>query len=251
VAKRAVSAFIKHPFWSASAAVLGVVGTFISIYQLAGGQNYDPAKLEVAIVAMGTPEEIEATVTYPGSDVQNKSITGAPVDITLKNNGSDASLITAIEAEVLFYQPLADCAFPGAGPGVITAYYSIKIPMPDRPDQPVAPGPYTTSTRFEVKANSVDRMQLTIGPETQLWATNYAKVMAVKLTLIHDGDERLDVGTVELASTGENVEKQIAHSQDQACARDNVKVLDELYAIQGYHAPDLDKLRDAYVRLAT
>jgi hypothetical protein len=217
---------------------------------LAGGQSYDPEKLEVAIVAMGTPQEIEATVTYPGDDVENQSITGAPVDITLKNNGSDAALITAIDAEVLFYRPLSDCAFPGAGPGVITAYYSIKIPMPDRPDEAVPPGPYTTSTRFEVKPNSVDRMQLTIGPESQWGATNYAKVMAVKLTLIHDGGERLDVGTVELASTGENVQHQIERAKDPSCARDNLKVLDDMYAIQGYHAPDLDKMRDAYMRLA-
>jgi hypothetical protein len=247
--KRKAPRFIEHPLWTSLGAIIGVVGIVVSIYQLAGGPGYTPAALEVAIVSMSTPAEIEATVTSPGSDQQRMTVIAAPVDITLKNNGDKPALITAIEAELLYYKPLDDCASPGAGPGVISAYYSIKLPTPGY-DETTNPGPYLTSTRFEVKPASVDRMQLTIGPEEQLWATNYAKVMAVRLTLVHDGSEKLEVGTVEIATTGENVQNQIEHSKIRSCAKDNMAVLDELYAIQGYHAPDLDKLRAAYQRLA-
>lgn len=248
--KRVATTLLKHPFWSILGAVIGVLGTVVSIYQLAGGPGYTPAALEVAIVSLGAPEEIEAALTMPGDEKSSTTVTGSPVDITLKNNGDEPALITAIDAEVVYYKALKDCASPGAGPGVISAYYSIKLPVPKSSSDPVDPGPFSTSTRFEVKPGSVDRMQLTIGPEEQLWATNYPKVMAVHLTLVHDGSETLDVGTVEVASTGENVENQIEYASDSSCAADNLKDLDDLFAIQGYHATDLEKLRATYQQLA-
>jgi hypothetical protein len=247
--KRNSARLIKHPFWAIFGAIIGIVGIVVSIIQLMdSGSPYTPAELEVAIVAMGSPEEIDGTITYPGNDTSSTTLTAAPVDITLKNNGTQPSLITEVQAEVVFAAQLHDCALSGAGPGLVSAFYSIKLPTAETGK--VELGTQTTSMRFEVKPGSVDRMSLTIGPEQQSWATSYPRVMAVHLTLIHDGSQKLNVGTVALATTGKDVQTQIERAHDSSCAAEDLEVLDKLYEIQAYRAPDLDRLRKKYQQLA-
>ena len=235
-------------------AIVGVIGIVVSIIQLTDGSDsgYTPAELEVPILTVGMPEEIKGTVTYPDNTGQSIDLTASPVDITLKNNGDKPSLITEANAEVLFFSQLQDCRAgvdSGAGQGYLSAAYSIKLPTAENTSA-VELGRSSTSMRFEVKPGTVDRMQLTLGPKRQAYQATYPLVIAARITLIHDESETLDVGTVAVATTGEDVQTQIEDADKPDCAAANLEILDKLYEIQSYRAPDLDRMRKRFQQLA-
>lgn len=250
---RVANRFILHPLWSTLGAIIGVIGIAVSIIQLwdSSDAGYIPAELEVSILTVDSPEEIEGVVIYPDNSQQSINLTASPVDITLKNNGDRPSLITEANAEVLFHSQLQDCTAGVGSPrqGRLSAAYSIKLPTAENK----ATGELattSTSMRFEVKPGSVDRMRLTLGPDKQAYATNYPLAMAVHITLVHDGSETLDVGTVAFATTGESVQTQIRDGENPDCAAANLEILDNLYKIQAYRAPDLDRMRKRFQQLA-
>ena len=249
--RRVVNKLINHPLWTSLGAITGVIGIVVSIVQLSDSSDsrYTPAELEVPMMAVDSPEEIDGTVTYPDNGIRPITVTSSPVDITLKNNGDKPALITKADAEVVFFSPLQDCTPGGARPGYVSADYSINLPTLDDAGS-VALGAYSTSMRFEVKPASVDRMRLTIGPKRQTYAGNNPLVMAVRLTLIHHGSDDLEVGTVAMAITGEKVQSQIEDANNPECAKRNLEILDNLYAIQAYRAPDLDRMRKKYQQLS-
>lgn len=241
---RRTSMFIEHPLWTSVGAIIGVVGIVVSIIQMMGGSGYTPASLEAEIVTMGTPEEIDANRVAEGVDATSTTVTSSPVDITLKNNGDEPALITQANAEVVFQDELADCSNGERPGGTVTAQYSMPLPTSDGGSQ-IESGTHSTSTRFEVKPGAIDRMQLTLGPDHQTAAIS---VLAAHLTLTHDGAETLDIGTVLVANTRRDVAASTDSPIDPVCASNNLKVLDKLYSVQGYRAPDLKRLRSEYER---
>ena len=88
-------------------------------------------------------------------------------------------------------------------------------------------------------------MNLTLGPSELVSATT---VMAVHLTLIHDTSETLDVGTVLVAVTRKG-DAIVGPLVDRTCVTRNLQIIDDLYAIQGYRAPELDRMRKQYQQL--
>lgn len=238
--------FIEHPLWAISGAVIGVVGIVISILQLLSGSGYTPAALEVAIVTLGAPQEVDATLVRPGSNGIPTTIAASTLDITLKNNGDKPSLITQANAEVLSFEQLDSCQASDANSGIVSGRFAIELPTVSNGHQ-VAPEMYPTSMRFEVKPGAVDRMSLTLGPREVASATT---VMAVHLTLTHDDSQTLDVGTVLVAVTRKDAGALGGLELDRTCAARNLQVLNDLYAIQGHRAPELDRMRRQYQQVA-
>lgn len=259
---RIAAGVVRHPGWTSCGAAIGIVGVVLSIVQLAvptggkdAGEKNSP-DLEVAALELGSAEQIDGVNfsifrDYP-EDPTAFDVT--PVDITLKNNGGSQSVITQVNAEVLFSAMLHDCTGSGAGPAAIRANYALRFPV-DEDSYELKPGSVSTGTQFIVKPGSVDRMQLTVGPQSQS-GNAFPTVLAVRISLIHDGSQILDVGAVALPALPEKIEEQIHglrtsavninEPDDPECAEENLTKLDELYAIDSVRAPNLDQLRAKY-----
>ncbi|MDT5010862.1 MAG: hypothetical protein QOH57_2479, partial [Mycobacterium sp.] len=169
---------------------------------------------------------------------------------TLKNDGPEQAVVTKVQADLLFSSMLMDCTESGAGPSVITGNYALTFPLAgDYQFGDLKSESMSTEVHYIVKPSSVDRMQVTVGPERQS-GNNYPTVLAVRISLVHDGSQKLEVGAVALAADTEHIQAQIDKSRSASCARDNLSKLDELYANSNVHSSDLDRLRQKYTQLA-
>ncbi|WP_125939837.1 hypothetical protein [Mycolicibacterium grossiae] len=273
--KRSWRFILEHPVWVVAGALAAICAIFIPFLAVpssplsmetcnAQGENIrvdcsrnemvesTPASLEVGAFDVGEPTEIDASLRNaadPSDPPREIRLPTTPADVTLKNNGTMTSLITQIEAEVLFSSELADCASAGAGPAMVSAFYSVKIPGRSETDGSLVPGLHMSETRFEVKPNSVDRMAISIGPEDQSYSSVRPVVIVARLALIHDQGNRLELGTVAVV-TSDDAEFQMQSARDEQCAADNLDVLEDVYAIQAVRSAELDRLRAKYEDLA-
>lgn len=249
--RNATSTLIKHPVWTTLGAFVGVVGVVISVFQIYQASQDPPADLEVAMTAIGGPERLQA-VGYDragreiNTDIPADNITANPVDLTLKNNGGEPSLITQVIVDVKSFEILNDCTAAGAGPAGISAEYTIKIPT--TPEGSVKYEPQRHDVRFEVKPGAVDRMALTVGPDIEsFYSTPY--VIAFDLRLVADGGAELDAGSYTIVGNHKAIERHITDSISTNCARDNLETLEPIFAYQSIKANELTRLRDAYEQL--
>lgn len=238
----------ENPIWTTLGALVGIVGLVISMVQVVQAMQTPPVDLEVA--ALTIDGQVPAKGTLDGSDTKaNRSIALTPIDLTLQNKGGLPSLITRIDAEIVFFRQLRDCTSALSSSETISAKYQLPIPMNGL--EPAAKQ-LSTEIRFEVKPGAADRMIFSLGPQTQPEYETTPMVMSARIKLVHDEDQVLDVGTVSLVTTVAAAMAQIdalglQPSDDaRACANDNVKDLDEMFAIQATRSRLLDSLRSAY-----
>ncbi|WP_460698983.1 hypothetical protein [Nocardia thraciensis] len=230
--------------------VAGIVVTVLTgatvIYALLPDSPH-PA-LELAALAVAQPDEIDGEVTgLPGDPPQPFKIGATNADITLKNNGSAPALITAAKVQVLLAEQLEDCAKAGAGPSVISAHYTAKLPMP-MPSRPFA---VKRDMRFEVKGGSVDRLSFSVGPEQQNISSSKPYLIVAQVALIHDGSASLDIGNVAVVTNTDAIRRQAAEPLDMQCVERNSRLLDSVYEIQAVRSAEIDHLRDRYREILT
>jgi hypothetical protein len=126
------------------------------------------------------------------------------LDVTVRNAGSGASLIT--RADLLFRQAvrLARCRQVG-GEVDIAASYDVKVPAPWGEPFKIyrikTPFVLHREMRFEVKPNRHDRFALTIGPE-RIPEMSMPWIYEFDVTLRHDSGEVLPVATVFMLGNG-------------------------------------------------
>lgn len=248
---RITSRFVNHPSWASVGAIVGTLGisvVFIGMRAESEARNA-PAKLEVAAVALGSPAMVDGVASdsmgqYPD---EARPLATTPVDVTLKNNGDETAVITEADAEVVFSNMLNDCAGMGAGPAEISANYSIKFPSVDGYSAPDKGSVASSPMKFEVKPRSVDRMAITVGPDRQSLSSGRPIVMGVRIMLVQNNQDRIDLGTVAIATKPEIMEFQTEYGDhDPECAAKNLIILDELYSVSSVRADYLDRLREKY-----
>ncbi|GAA4744405.1 hypothetical protein [Gordonia alkaliphila] len=249
---RATRAAIENPLWTTLGAIVGIVGLVISGFQIYEALKTPPVELEVASVTLDGRQSVGAEVTESGGpDPVQTSVEVTPIDITLQNKGGEPSLITRIDATVVYFRQLQDCTGTTPAPGRAAADYQLKVPLHDTT---LAEKSITTEIRFEVKPDAADRMVLTLGPDLQPAYATAPMVMAVKLVLVHDDDQRKEIGTVSVVTTAEAAEAQIAgpltSPEAGRCVADNLADLNEMFAIQATRSSLLDRLRSTYQRAA-
>lgn len=238
----------RNPIWTTLGALVGIVGLVLSSVEVYQAMRTPPVDLEVVALTLDSQQSVQGTLTDGADGVRPMEVT--PIDITLQNKGGEPSLITKVEAEVVFFQQLQDCTFSAPAPERITAKYDLKVPMdgvkPDKTD-------IASEIRFEVKAGVADRMVLTLGPQTQPAFATTPMVMTAKLTMVHD-DQVLEVRGVSLVTTvgAANAQIEVLGSDPspraRACAKANLEHLDTMFAIQAIRSRVLDSLRSAYQR---
>ncbi|GAC56836.1 hypothetical protein GOHSU_14_00030 [Gordonia hirsuta DSM 44140 = NBRC 16056] len=237
---------VENPLWTTLGALVGIVGLVVSVIQIYQAMQTPPVDLEVASITLDGEQTIPAHL-LGGRTAGNGSVGATPIDLTLQNKGGEPSLITRIDATVVFFEQLRDCTAAPATPARAAGQYQLKIPMTD-----TAPSSKTFSNeiRFEVKPDAADRMVLTIGPEQQPAFAIQPMVMSVKLALIHDHNQTKEIGTVSLVTTVAATNAQIggtpATAAGRQCAKENLEQLDTMFAIQATRSRVLDELRSAY-----
>lgn len=249
--KGPVALVVQNPIWTTIGALVGIIGLVVSITQIYQATRTPPVDLEVAALTIDAQQSLQGTLS--NGEEGTRSIELTPIDITLQNKGGEPSLITRVDAEVVYFQQLRDCTKAESAPTAITTQYHLAIPMND-----VEPADKAVSNevRFEVKPGTADRMVLTLGPSTQPAFATTPMVMSAKIKLIHDDDQTMDVGTVSLVTTvGAATAQMDALAADPApeartCAKDNLEHLDTMFAIQATRSRVLDGLRSAYQRAA-
>ena len=159
------SGMIKHPVWTSVGTVVGVLALVVTAAGfLRDGEQ--PGRVEIGGIAIGSAEPITATGKAPGlGEIEPvTNYTAAPIDITLTNTGDTPVHVVRITAEP--EDSLNWACQPRGGGLAITANYSVTLPtrfvdekvyyLAERASAPVD---------FTVKANSSDRMVVTVGPQ--------------------------------------------------------------------------------------
>lgn len=243
---------LDHPVWTTFGAIVGIVGLVISVVQIVQTFQTPDASLEIAAVTIDGEQSMQGAVTG-GVDADDGLVGLTPIDLTLQNTGGEPSLITRVDAEVVFFKQLRDCTFTPPTPETVAVKYQLPVPMNGA--EP-AEKQVSAEVRFEVKPHAADRMVLTLGPQSQSMFETTPMLMSAKVTLIHDDGEALDVGTVSLVTTiaAANAQRAALRETPSAeaisCAKANLEDLDEMFAIQARRSGVLDSLRTAYQRAA-
>lgn len=244
---------IKNPIWATVGTVAGVAALVVTYLQVSHGPG--PAEIEVANVSFGSPAPIEARSGPSYIDAAEWDQTtepATPIDITLKNNGGAPAHIVRIETKVLDAKTI-DCSRQGGG-SVVSAFYGVKIQynpwqMKLSADTVSSPVDYT------VKAGSVDRMVITVGPEES--GNGKPVVFAVQLRLIPEQGEPITLEPFAL-SQPDLVESQIHAASfldykntDPRCVRETADELNNVFNATKMQSPDVVRLRDTFQHLVT
>lgn len=172
---------VKHPLWISIGTVVGVLGLVVAGIDYFRGQETSGG-VEVASVSIASPEVIGATIAEPGLpriEEPYDNFTATPIDVSLKNAGSDSFHITEITAEPRFSKRW-QCDFRG-GYSRISAEYSIVMPTNLQGDGSENESEAaSTSVDYQVPPGSSERMLVTVGPDDER-TTNYFYVVDLKL----------------------------------------------------------------------
>jgi hypothetical protein len=135
----------------------------ISSESLETAKRQEVKNSEIAI-ATATPylgDELDAKEFAAGDEESSPAKVRPPlIDITVKNSGEGAGLVTRISLRFETLDFMSACLNPGGGPSAINAVYQFTVPTP----LPTAPYVMDKSVRYEVAANDYERFAITVGP---------------------------------------------------------------------------------------
>jgi hypothetical protein len=197
--------------------------------------------------------DIDATATGPDDSPENTKVQGSVIDITFRNKGSAPALL--VGADLSFRQAAALKNCSGAGPGVVTARYDLRVPV----DSTVTSNPFKVhrDMRFTVNPNSVDRIQLSIGPESY-GSSEWPWVYQFSLSLTQDNGQTLAIGNISLlglpGQTWNKLQDFSAASitpNDLACIASDAALLSSAMLSNGLHSPELQELYDEAEKIVT
>jgi hypothetical protein len=251
----------RHPFVVTLAALVVVVSGVGVVLDLPGkvraawtavfGSDDSRPDLSVDKVEVVSAASIDAVETGPDSSTSKISISGSAIDITLRNAGTAPALIVDARASFKSAVQLENCS--GAGPGVASAQYDLRVPT----DANTTSHPFTVrrDMRFIVQPNSIDRFRLTVGP-APFGDSEWPWIYQMDLLLVEDSGQTLPVGKFELAGyVGESWNRfsgvtATDASYDPACYLHDSELLSAATSSPGLHAPELTTLNDEAKSLA-
>lgn len=203
-------------------------------------------KLKVARVAAYIEGGIDGAAqdTEGAKPVKKKDLKGPHLDVTFENRAPGPSLITKATLRLREAGRLPGC-HPTGGDLGISMNYDFPMPL----ELPKTPYEKTKDISFIVEDNKVDRLTLTMGPETVGWGPAWYGVADVIFE--HDGT-KTTVGPIALVDAGGDGEFYpkgdtwvIENVNDPACLDENAALADRLAGIPNVTlSTELKSLRD-------
>lgn len=239
---------IKHPVWISIATVVGVLALIVTFLQSGGDSK--SADVEVAAVTFGDPTAIDADIAGDAGEkamgrTERGTEAATPIDITLKNNGGEPAHIVEVETKVLNARTV-NCSQRGGG-AVVSAFYGVKLPLDSYSVGDLSlPDPVSAPVDYTVKHGSVDRMEITVGPEEV--GNGDPMVVAVQIRLIPEQGEPIDVPPLALSQpdlVDSTVNGGLGSWIGEQCIQDAADFLDRVVASTEVQSPDVIQLRDA------
>jgi hypothetical protein len=240
--------------WTVLAGVAGVVALFVAVAQLGARDERDavPAtptppptagapQLRLAAFAVDRTAQIDATLDEPDDatgPAQPIRVSGAVLDVSLRNDGELPSLVTGVRVTLRRIGVLEPCAAIG-GISAVSARYTVDVPVP----APAVPVRLDRPVRFEVLPRSLDRLTVSVGPET---ADLHGFVYVADVELVHDGSERLAVGRAVVVAPPDYGPPP--EPLDPACVSRMRAVLGAAAAAGGEVSPRVAELAETYAR---
>ncbi|WP_143022129.1 hypothetical protein [Nonomuraea maritima] len=187
--------------------------------------------LKVARVAAYIEGGIDGTDLSEGAGGEKlENLHGPHVDITFENRAPGPSLITRATLKLREAGLLPVCHATG-GPLMISVNYD--FPMPS--EIPKMPYEKSKDISFTVEDNKIDRLTLTMGPETVGWGRPWYGV--VDVVFEHDGT-KTTVGPISVVDTGGDAEFYpdgdtwiIENISNPACLDETATLVDRLMSI--------------------
>ena len=249
---------VKHPVWISIGTLVGVLAIVIAFLQMGGGAK--SGGLEVADMTFGNPTPIDAMAGAEGMEQGQVAGAATPLDIALKNTGGAVVHITRIETEVSEVK-IVDCSMQGGGT-TISASYGVKVPVTGYTagqlvsSDALAADPIVVSTPvdYTIKPGSVDRMEVTVGPEKNFNGDPVA--VAVQMRLVPDQGEPIQLASIALSQPA-LVEAWIPRqshftgSMYESCWKNTADFLDRVFDETDFQSPDLVRLRDTVQTMAS
>jgi hypothetical protein len=202
--------------------------------------------LQVDKVEVARTSNIDATVQNPWGPASTVKSIGSAIDITLRNRGAAPALIVGATLSFTRSVELANCT--GAGPGLVTAQYDIKVPAGK---EVTASDPLVLrrDMRFVIKPNSIDRFRISVGPGKYA-AADWPWVYEFDLSLTQDNGQKLDLGPMSmLGLPGASWNKFrglppsiLASGYVRSCVTRDASELSQAMAAPGRHSPELRTL---------
>ncbi|MFD6080415.1 hypothetical protein ACFWG5_33080 [Streptomyces hydrogenans] len=199
-------------------------------------------KLKVARVAAYLKKGIDGTDKAESENL--KDLRGPHLDITFENRAPGPSLITRATLRLREAGQLPRCNGSG-GELEISMNYDFPMPL----ELPKTPYEKAKDISFTVEDNKLDRLTLTMGPETVGWGPAWYGV--ADIVFDHDG-VKTTVGPIAVVDAGgdsafypEGDTWVIESVNEPSCLDETAALVDRLKAIPGITASkELTSLRD-------
>ncbi len=241
-------------------AIAGVLGTILALAVYVQMGNENAPKIELASLVIDRPENIEQSVLDSSDGEFNGQIVGKDeevtydLDVTLRNKGAQAALITEVIIEFTEAVKPELCGDPpiGGGGGLgLGATYDINFSDTFVADLPVR---VVKSTRLEVPAREFTRFAITIGPEVKP-DRDVVDIFSFNLYVVEASSE----GTPSLLGRGKAVssvedadyfiENIPQYAQASAsCMESNAEEIARMTELPGVTSPKLIELARATAR---
>ncbi|MFJ8648938.1 hypothetical protein ACIRNI_22810 [Streptomyces sp. NPDC093546] len=241
------------------AAAATVVGVPLFIYYSndssdSGRSQAKSGEVQASAAAAETERQPKLKVSRVAAYIENgidgaepdkeKGPHGPRVDVTFENRAPGPSLITKATLRLREAGQLPGCHVTG---GELAVSMNYDFPMPY--ELPKTPYEKSKDISFLVEDNKVDRLTLTMGPETVGWGPAWYGV--VDIVFEHDGTKTA-VGPIALVDAGGDGEFYpkgdtwiIENINDPACLDKNAAVADRLAKIPNVTvSKELKSLRD-------
>jgi hypothetical protein len=216
--------------------------------------------LKVDEVEIAQADNINASGKMPGDLTPSPyKDTVSAIDITLRNSGKAPALI--VNAVFSFTQAIELNSCPPQGGALVTsANYDVKVPIA-KPVSANNPFVLHRDMRFTVKANSIDRFRISVGPE-QYADTDWPWIYEFNLTLVEDNGQKLDLGPMSILGFSQSTgfgwdplhgvtQTHLVSNQLLPCVTHDATELSHAIANPGLHSPELQMMYQQAKRLTT